>query len=97
MFEALEPAHAVLDAGAGLVERPCEEGRLVLLVDLEGNDGDDASRFCRRAIGLAGIAFVADDGARGNVRTDVEQSLEMGAIRLFAAGQVEGDDVARTI
>ena len=47
--------------------------------------------------GLAGIAFVADRGAWCDVRPDVEQSLEMGRVRRLAAGQVEGDDVSRTI
>jgi hypothetical protein len=37
----------------------------------------DAARACRRTIGFAGIALVADGGAGLNVRADVEQNLEM--------------------
>ena len=93
-LEALEPADALLDAGAGLVERSCEEGRLVLFVCLVRDDRSDAVRPCRLAIGLAGVAFVADDGAGLNVGSDVEQGLEVTPVGGFAAGQVEGDDVA---
>ena len=62
-LEALEPSDALFYAGAGLVEGACEEGWLVLFVGLVGDDGSDAARFCGVPIGLAGAAFVADDGA----------------------------------
>jgi hypothetical protein len=42
---------------------------------------------------LAGVAFVADDGARLNVGPDFEQGFEVTPVEGFAAGQVEGDDV----
>ena len=58
------------------------------------DDRGDAARPCRLAIGLAGVAFVADDGAGPNVGSDVEQGLEVTPIGGFAAGQIEGDDVA---
>lgn len=45
-------------------------------------------------VGLAGVAFVADDGAGLNVRSDVEENVEVARVGRFAAGQVEGDDVA---
>ena len=45
-------------------------------------------------IGLAGVAFVADDGAGLNVGPDIEQDIEVTPVESFAAGQVEGDDVA---
>ena len=45
-------------------------------------------------IGLAGVAFVADDGAGLNVGPDIEQGFEVTPVEGFAAGQVEGDDVA---
>jgi hypothetical protein len=59
-----------------------------------GNDRSYAARPGRFAIGLAGVAFVADDGARLNVRSDIEQNVEMTRVGSLAAGQVEGDDVA---
>jgi hypothetical protein len=46
------------------------------------------------AIGLAGVAFVADDDARLNVGSDVEQNIEMTRVGGFSARQIEGDDVA---
>src|SRR5258708_33426909 len=83
----------MLDAGARLVEGACEEGWLVLFVGLVGDDGSDAARSRGVPIGLAGVAFVADDGAGLNVGPDVEQGLEVTPVGGFAAGQVEGDDV----
>ena len=59
-----------------------------------GNDGSDAARPCRLAVGLAGVAFVADDGAGLNVGSDAEQGFEVASVEGFATGQVEGDDVA---
>ena len=59
-----------------------------------GNDGSNAARPRCFAIGLAGVAFVADDGAGLNVGSDVEQGFEVTPVEGFAAGQVEGDDVA---
>ena len=58
-----------------------------------GDDGSDAARSRGVPIGLAGVAFVADDGARLNVRSDVEQGFEVTPVEGFAAGQVEGDDI----
>jgi hypothetical protein len=43
---------------------------------------------------LAGVAFVANDGAGLNVGADIEQGFEVMPVEGFAAGQVEGDDVA---
>jgi hypothetical protein len=57
----------LFDARAGFVEGACEEGWLVLFVGLVGNDGSDAARSRGVPIGLAGVAFVADDSARLNV------------------------------
>ena len=61
------------------------------------NDGSDAARPRGVPVGLAGVAFVADDGAGLNVGSDVEQDFEMTPVGGFAAGQVEGDDVARGV
>ena len=58
------------------------------------NDGSYAARPSRFAVGFAGVAFVADDGARPNVGSDVEQNVEVTRVGGFAAGQVEGDDIA---
>jgi len=49
------------------------------------------------AIGLAGIALVADGGAGRDVRSDVGQGEEMRCVGLFAAGQVETDQRSRCI
>jgi hypothetical protein len=57
------------------------------------NDRSYAARPRRLTIGLAGVAFVADDGAGLNVGADVEQDIEMPRVGGFAAGQVEGDDI----
>ena len=45
-------------------------------------------------IGVAGVAFVADDGARLDVGSDVERGFEVTPVEGFAAGQIKGDDVA---
>ena len=58
------------------------------------DDGSNATLPRDFAVGLAGIAFVADDGARLNVGSDVEQNVEMTRVGSLAARQVEGDDVA---
>ncbi len=93
-FEALEPSDSLFDACAGLIEGAGEEGWLVLFVGLVGNDRSDAARSRGVPIGLAGVAFVADDGAGLNVGPDIEQGFEVTAVEGFAAGQVEGDDIA---
>src|ERR1700759_644808 len=54
----------------------------------------DAARSRGVSVGLAGVAFVADDRAGLNVGSDVEQGLEARRVGSFAAGQVEGDDCA---
>jgi hypothetical protein len=46
-------------------------------VGLVRNDGSNTASPRRFAIGLAGLAFVADDGARLNVRSYIEQDVEM--------------------
>lgn len=48
-------------------------------------------------VGLAGIALVGNGGARGYVWPNVEQGLEMRAVRGFAAGQIEGDQVSAAV
>ena len=84
----------MLDARAGLVEGAGEEGWPVLFVGLVGDDGSDAALPRGVPIGLAGVAFVADDSAGLNVGPDVEQGFEVTPVEGFAAGQVEGDDGA---
>ena len=83
----------MFDARAGLVEGAGEESRLVAFVGFVGNDGSDAALPRCVPVGLAGVAFVADDGAGLNVGPDVEQGFEVTPVEGFAAGQVEGDDV----
>jgi hypothetical protein len=58
------------------------------------NDRSYAARPRRLTIGLAGVAFVAEDGAGLNVGPDIEQDIEITRVGGFATGQVEGDDVA---
>ena len=60
------------------------------------SNGSDAARSRGVPIGLAGVAFVADDGARLNVGSDlgpggVSESHQF--VEGFAAGQIEGDDI----
>ena len=50
----------------------------------------DAALPCGVPIGLAGVAFVADDSARLNVGPDVEQGFEATPVEGFAAGQWGG-------
>ena len=78
---------------ARCVRVACEEGWLVLFVRLVRDDRSDAARSRGVPIGLAGVAFVADDGARLNVGPDIEQGFEVTPVEGFAAGQVEGDDI----
>lgn len=85
-LEAFDGADALLDA-----EQLGEVGGFVR------DDRSYASGPCGGTIGLAGVALVADGGARRDVRSDVEQDGEMRRIRLLAAGQVESDDGARRI
>ena len=93
-LEALDPADALLDASAGFVEGSREEGWLVFFVGLVRDDRGDAARPCGLAVGLAGVAFVADGGAGQDVGSDVEQGFKMTRVGSFSAGQIEGDDVA---
>jgi hypothetical protein len=93
-LEALEPSDALFDARAGFVEGAGEEGWLVLFVGLVRDYWSDAALPCGVPIGLAGVAFVADDSARANVGPDVEQGFEVTPVEGFAAGQIKGDDVA---
>jgi hypothetical protein len=93
-LEAFDASHALLDASAGFVERLGEELRLVLFVGLMRDHRGNAARPCRCAISLAGIALVANGGARPNIRTDVEQRFEKRRVGGLATGQIESDDVA---
>jgi hypothetical protein len=81
-----------INARAGLVEGAGEESRLVPFVGFVGNDGSDATLPRCVPVGLADVAFVADDGAGLNVGPDVEQGFEVTPVGDFAAGQVEGDE-----
>ena len=83
----------MLDARASLVEGAGEESRLAPLVGFVGNDGSDAALPRCVPVGLAGVAFVADNGAGLNVGPEVEQGFEVTPVEGLAAGQVEGDDV----
>jgi hypothetical protein len=93
-LEALQPPEALFDARTRLVEGPGEEGGFVLFVGFVRDDRSNAALSRRLAVGLAGVTLVANDGARLNVRPDVEQNFEMTRVGSLAARQVESDDVA---
>lgn len=84
----------MLDAGATFVEGLGKEARLLLLIGLVRNDGDDAALACRFSIGLAGIPLVADGCARIDIGSEAEKDREMRGIALLAAGQIESDRMA---
>jgi hypothetical protein len=84
----------LFDTGTSLVERLGEEGGFVFLIGLVRDDRGDTTNSRGGAIGLAGIAFVAQRGAWGDVRPYVEQGLETGCIRNLATSQIERDDAA---
>ena len=96
-FEALQLSHGLLDAGAASVEGAREEGGRVLGRRLDGDDGTDAARARRLAIGLAVVAFVADGGARGDLGAEVEQDRKVRAVGGLSGGEVEGDGQAAEI
>lgn len=87
----------MFDTGARLVERLGEEGWPVFLVGVVRDHRDDSACPRGGAIGLAGIAFVAQRGAWGDVRPYLEQGLEAGCAGNLATGQIERDDVARIV
>lgn len=86
-----EPSEALLDAGARFIEDLREIGRLVLFVGLVRDHRDDAPSPGGRAIGLTGISLISEGGTRDDVRSDVQQGLEMRRVRGLAAGEIERD------
>ena len=58
------------------------------------NDGNDAAIPRRPAVGLAGVALVADRRARLDLGTEPEQDREVRRVALLATGQVECDGMA---
>src|SRR3954453_13562412 len=96
-LEALELSDALLDAGASAVERFRKESGSVLGIRLGGNDGADAAGSGGLAVGLAVVALVADNGARRDVRPEVEQDREVPAVARLPGGQVEGDRQAAEV
>src|SRR3954462_14918984 len=79
-LEALELADEVFDAGAGAIERLREERRPSLGRCLERDHRADAALARGRAIGFGIIAFVPHGRARRDVRSEVEQDLELRAV-----------------
>ena len=96
-LEALELSDALLDAGASAVERFRKESGSVLGIRLGGNDRADAAGSGGLAVGLAVVALVADNGARRDVRPEVEQDREVPAVARLPGGQVEGDRQAAEV
>ena len=90
-FEAFELADGLLDAGPSPVEGPCEPLWAVFGVLPVGNDGQGALSPSALAIFGAVIGLVGDDDAGPDIGAEVQQGLEMRAVRRLAAGQVEGD------
>jgi len=59
-----------------------------------GNGGTDLPLPRGRPIGVGIMAFIAESSARGDLRTEVEQGLDVRAVADLASGQVEGDRLA---
>ncbi len=49
----------------------------------------NAAAAGRVTVGFGVVALVAENGARGDIRADVEQDLEIPAVAGFPAGQVK--------
>ena len=93
-FEAFDFADELLDAGAQFVEALREETRSVLDVAAVRNDRADTSAASGGAVGFGIVAFVGDDSARGHIRADAEERLELPAVTRLVAGEVEVERVA---
>ncbi len=65
----------MLDTRSGLVESLGEKGWPVLFVGFVRDNGRNPAPARGVAVGLAGVAFVADDGAGLDVGSDVEQGF----------------------
>lgn len=79
-FEAFELSESLFDPCACFVERCWKDFGLVLFIVLMGDDGHNPPLSRCGAIGLAGIAFVADGRARRDVGADVQQGFEMARV-----------------
>ena len=88
-LEALELSDGLLNPATGFVEDPGEESGSALGRRAVRNDRADAALACCLPVGLGIIPFVSQDGARGDVRTDVEQDLELTAVTGLAPGHMD--------
>jgi hypothetical protein len=93
-LEAFDFADELLDAGAQLVEPLGEEVRPVLGVAAIRDDRADAPATGGGAVGFGIVALVGDDAARGHVRADGEERLELPAVARLVAGEVEVERIA---
>jgi hypothetical protein len=89
-LEAFELADRLLDAGSGAVECLREERGPVLLIRLVWDHRSDAALARRRAIARAGVALVAHRSTGRDVRSKIEQGLELRAVARLASREVKG-------
>ena len=90
-LEAFDFAHRLLDARASPVEQFGEETGFIFCSRSVGNGGAYATLARSVAVGFGVVSFIGERGARRDVRTDVEQSLELRAVAGLPAGQEERD------
>ena len=89
-LEALELAYKLLDPGAGPIKCLRKESRSAPGCGLVRDRRTDAARTRRRTGALAIIALVAKSRTGRDLRSKLEQDLELGAVARLAAGQVKG-------
>jgi hypothetical protein len=93
-LEALELADGLLDPAPSLVEDAREEDGSGFDVAPIRDHRADAALACCLPVRLGIVALVGQRGARGDVRANIEQDLELLAVADFAAGQVNRERLA---
>jgi hypothetical protein len=93
-LEPLEFAHRLFDASPPAVERLGKELRLLFGGRAVRNSRADAAGAGGLSVGLRVVALIAHCGAGRDVRTEVEQRLEMRAVTDLPTGQVKAQRVA---
>ena len=93
-LEAFELADGLLNPTPPLIQDAREEGGSLLGIGAVRNHWADAALACRLPVRLSIVSFVGQRGARGDVRTEIEQDLKLLAVTGFAAGQVNRERLA---